>query len=90
MDENKNKHTVACYIKKEKDDSKRIKKKINNCNPFAGASNYHLTKQCQAAVCLNAKRELRLLGLSLVKIRATSRVAVLVTFSTKSNPARRA
>ena len=28
MDENKNKHTVACYIKKEKDDSKRIKKKI--------------------------------------------------------------
>lgn len=34
----KNKHTVAHYIKKEKDDSKRIKNKINNCNPFAGAS----------------------------------------------------
>ncbi len=29
-------------------------------------------------------------GLSLVRIRAASRVAVLVTFSTKSNPARRA
>ena len=40
----------------------------NKCNPYAGANNYHLTKQHQAAVCLSAQHELRLLGLSLVRM----------------------
>ena len=40
----------------------------NKCNPYAGANNYHLTKQRQAAVCLSAQHELRLFELSLVRM----------------------
>ena len=45
---------------------KKLEYKYNKCNPYAAANNYHLTKHCQAAVCLSAKHELMLLGLSLV------------------------
>ena len=56
----KNKHTVVHYLKKEKDDSKRIKNKINNCNPFAGASNYHTQDNVRAkSVWAHVVRELR-------------------------------
>ena len=48
--------------------TKKARNENNKGNPYAGANNYHLTKQHQAAVCLSAQHELRLLGLSLVRM----------------------
>ena len=50
----------------QKHENKKARNESNNGNPYAGANNYHLTKQHQAAVCLSAQHELRLLWLSLV------------------------
>ena len=52
----------------QKYENKKARNESNKCNPYAGANNYHLTKQRQAAVCLSAQHELRLLELSLVRM----------------------
>ena len=48
----------------QKYENKKARNESNKCNPYAGANNYHLTKQRQAAVCLSAQHELRLSWIS--------------------------
>ena len=73
----------------QKHENKKARNESNNGNPYAGANNYHLTKQHQAAVCLSAQHELRLLWLSLVIMWTPRGLRFCATFDTKSCPVRR-
>ena len=68
----------------QKHENKKARNESNNGNPYAGANNYHLTKQHQAAVCLSAQHELRLLWLSLVIMWTPRGLRFCATFDTKS------
>ena len=72
----------------QKHENKKARNESNKGNPYAGANNYHLTKQHQAAVCLSAQHELRLSWISflLKALRLSPFGLVGVGFSLPGTP----